>query len=158
MSLRRPPLPSLSQRPHLSAHYDPIEHHRLPSYTSVYDADDSYELERFRSYSSAQHLLPNSDASNNRTRPGSTTTSVKGFALSGSGLWNSQMLVDRSFRSMAILTMVLAFIMTAFVFVCLKSFIHRERKTSTSIFANEESCETAGWKITVRPSWISSHR
>lgn len=155
MSYRRSTLLPYNQIPGLSyasPKYDPIERQRQSSYSTNNDPDEPYELERFRSYSSGQHLLAESenDEEDRKRRPSSTTSSVKGFATTGDGLWDNQMLVDRSLRSMAVLTSILALIMCALVFVCLKGFIHRQRKSSTSVYANVESCKTAGWKISVR--------
>lgn len=155
MSYRRSTLLPYNQVPGLSPNspqYDSIERQRQSSYSTNKDQDEPYELERFRSYSSGQYLLAGSgnDEQDSKRRPSSTFSSVKGFATTSHGLWDNQMLVDRSLRSMAVLTSVLALIMCTLVFVCLKDFIGRSRKTSTSVYAGDENCKTANWKISVR--------
>jgi len=133
MSYRRSTLLPYNQVPglsYVSTQYDPIDRQRQSSYSTNKDPDEPYELERFHSYSSGKYLLAESgkDDPDSKRRPSSTTSSVKGFATTGHGLWDNQMLVDRSLRSMAVLTSVFALIMCALVFVCLKDFINRQRK------------------------------
>lgn len=157
MSYRRSTLLPYNQVPGLSypsTQYDPIERQRQSSHSLNINHEESYELERPRSYSSGQYLLADSGKDDDQIstrRPSSTFSSVKGFATTGHGLWENQMLVDRSLRSMAVLTSVLAAIMCTLVFVCLRDFIDRPNKTSTSIYADDEDCKTASWKISVRP-------
>lgn len=158
MSYRRSTLLPYNQVPGLSypsTQYDTIERQRQLSHSLHTEQEESYELVRPRSYSSGQYLLADSgkdDDEISTRRLSSTFSSVKGFAVTGHGLWENQMLVDRSLRSMAVLTSVLAVIMCTLVFVCLKEFIARPNKTSTSVYARNEDCKTANWKISVRPN------
>lgn len=157
MSYRRSTLLPYNQLPTLSypsTQYDPIERQRQSDHSLNTNHGESYELTRPRSYSSGQHLLEDSgkddDQKHTRRQPSSTFSSVKGFAVTGHGLWENQMLVDRSLRSMALLTSLLAAIMCSLVFVCLKDFNKRPNKTSTSVYAGDEDCKAANWKISVR--------
>ena len=55
------------------------------------------------------------------------------FAYGGRGWWKHQMLADRSFRTMAALTSVFAFILLVICFTHLTEFAHRANKNSTSV-------------------------
>ncbi|KAL8714240.1 MAG: hypothetical protein Q9220_001969 [cf. Caloplaca sp. 1 TL-2023] len=55
------------------------------------------------------------------------------LAYGGPGWWKHQMLADRSFRTMAALTTLFAFIMSIICFAHLRQFAHRANKTSTSV-------------------------
>ncbi|QDS73482.1 hypothetical protein FKW77_009136 [Venturia effusa] len=153
MSYRKSTLLPYNQLPGLSypsTQYDPVDHQRQPSHSLPTEQDGSYEMRRPRSYSSAQYLLADSANDDDQTstrRPSSTFSSVKGFAVTGHGLWENQMLVDRSLRFMAVLTSVLAVMMCTLVFVYLKDFIARPNRSSTSVYAEEEDCKSANWKI-----------
>lgn len=155
MSYRRSTLLPYNQVPGLSyptTQYDPVERQRQSDQSLNSDQEETYELTRPRSHSSGQHLLAHSGNDDDKTstrRPSSTFSSVKGFAVTGHGLWENQMLVDRSLRSMAVLTAGLAIIMCTLVFVYLKEFIERPNKTSTSVYASKEDCKSANWKISV---------
>jgi hypothetical protein len=130
--------------------YEHIQQDDPSHYSTNNGPGDSYELGHFRSHSSGSHLLAESLRSESREeRPISIASTSKSFARFGSGLWENSMLVDRSLRSMAVLTSFFGFLIMVLVFVCLKAFIHRTNLTSTSVFANAEKCRAASYKIAV---------
>lgn len=61
------------------------------------------------------------------------------FAVGRAGWWKQQMLVDRSFRSMAALTTILAIIMLAICAANLSRFRNRSNTNSTSVGPNKGS-------------------
>ncbi|KAL8852089.1 MAG: hypothetical protein Q9221_003019 [Calogaya cf. arnoldii] len=67
------------------------------------------------------------DASDDLDNPGAE------FAYGGPGWWKHQMLSDRSFRTMAATTTVLAFVMSIICIVYLKDLSRRPNKNSTSV-------------------------
>lgn len=63
------------------------------------------------------------------------------YARIGRGLWKDQLLVDRSLRSMALLTTVFAIAMLIVIFTNLKAFAQRPNKQSTSVGGEPQSCK-----------------
>ncbi|KAI4187151.1 MAG: hypothetical protein LQ346_005544 [Caloplaca aetnensis] len=74
-----------------------------------------------------------------RSRDGSEDPDNPGahLAFGGPGWWKHQMLADRSFRTMAALTTLFAFIMVIICLVHSRDFANRANKSSTSVGGTE---------------------
>ncbi|KAL8831416.1 MAG: hypothetical protein Q9170_005297 [Blastenia crenularia] len=98
--------------------------------SSTFEADDASTV-------SSKGLLSSSTwskfARRSRTRSEDPDNPKAHLAYGGPGWWKHQMLADRSFRTMAALTSLFAFIM---IIICLINFpelAHRANKHSTSV-------------------------
>lgn len=95
--------------------------------SSAIDADDASSKGLLGSGTWSRFGRRSRDVSDDPDNPGAE------FAYGGPGWWKHQMLADRSFRTMAALTTVFAFIMVIICLVHLKELTHRANKTSTSV-------------------------
>ncbi|KAL8884790.1 MAG: hypothetical protein Q9205_004604 [Flavoplaca limonia] len=104
---------------------------------SALDPDDASSKGLLASGTWARFGRRSHEASDDLDNPGAE------FAYGGPGWWRHQMLSDRSFRTMAAVMTLLAFIMSIICIVNLKSLTHRPNKNSTSVGGNaDKTCSS----------------
>lgn len=94
---------------------------------SAVDPDDASTKGLLSSGTWARFGRRSRDAADDVDSPGAQ------FAYGGPGWWKHQMLSDRSFRTMAAVTTIFAFIMSVICIAYLKDLTHRPNKNSTSV-------------------------
>ncbi|KAI4226391.1 MAG: hypothetical protein L6R36_003199 [Xanthoria steineri] len=94
---------------------------------SAVDPDDASTKGLLSSGTWARFGRRSRDAADDVDNPGAQ------FAYGGPGWWKHQMLSDRSFRTMAAVTTIFAFIMSVICIAYLKDLTHRPNKNSTSV-------------------------